>query len=59
MVKIKNDVSWVLYPGLESHPYHENAKKYMQNGFGCVLAFGIKGDVTAGAAFIDALQLAR
>ena len=55
----RDDVLWVSYPGLESHPYHENAKKYMQNGFGCVLAFGIKGGATVGAAFIDALQLAR
>lgn len=35
-------VSWVSYPGLESHPYHENAKKYLQNGFGAVLSFGVK-----------------
>lgn len=35
-------VSWVSYPGLESHPYHENAKKYLRNGFGGVLSFGIK-----------------
>lgn len=36
-------VSWVLYPGLKSHPYHENAKKYLTgNGFGCVLSFGVK-----------------
>ena len=34
----------------------------MQNGFGCVLAFGVKGGVkgsTNAGAFIDALQLAR
>jgi O-acetylhomoserine/O-acetylserine sulfhydrylase len=35
-------VSWVSYPGLESHPYHENAKKYLTNGFGGVLSFGVK-----------------
>jgi O-acetylhomoserine/O-acetylserine sulfhydrylase len=35
-------VSWVSYPGLESHPYHENAKKYLKNGFGAVLSFGVK-----------------
>jgi O-acetylhomoserine/O-acetylserine sulfhydrylase len=55
----RDDVLWVSYPGLESHPYHENAKKYMRNGFGCILAFGVKGDEKVGAAFIDALQLAR
>ncbi|PKY19705.1 O-acetylhomoserine/O-acetylserine sulfhydrylase [Rhizophagus irregularis] len=30
----------------------------MRNGFGCVLAFGVKGDANIGDAFIDALQLA-
>ncbi|KAH3664446.1 hypothetical protein WICMUC_005831 [Wickerhamomyces mucosus] len=35
-------VSWVSYPGLESHEYHENAKKYLKNGFGGVLSFGVK-----------------
>ncbi|KAH3668972.1 hypothetical protein OGAPHI_002727 [Ogataea philodendri] len=35
-------VSWVSYPGLESHEYHENAKKYLINGFGAVLSFGVK-----------------
>ncbi|CAB4399494.1 unnamed protein product [Rhizophagus irregularis] len=54
----RDDVLWVSYPGLESHPYHKNAKKYMRNGFGCVLAFGVKGDANIGDAFIDALQLA-
>ncbi|GME73708.1 unnamed protein product [[Candida] boidinii] len=35
-------VSWVSYPGLESHEYHENAKKYLKNGFGGVFSFGVK-----------------
>lgn len=52
-------VEWVWYPGLESHPYHENAKKYLRHGlFGSVLAFGIKGDLEAGKTFIDKVQLA-
>ena len=51
-------VSWVTYPGLEDHPYHEVAKKYLTNGFGAVLAFGIKGGADAGAKFIDSVQLA-
>ncbi|CDK26159.1 unnamed protein product [Kuraishia capsulata CBS 1993] len=42
-------VSWVSYPGLESHEYHENAKKYLHNGFGCVLSFGVKPLPTAAA----------
>ncbi|PWN47164.1 homocysteine synthase [Violaceomyces palustris] len=51
-------VSWVSYPGLESHPSHELAKKYLTNGFGGVLSFGIKGDESKGSAFVDSLKLA-
>ena len=53
------DVEWVWYPGLESHPYHENAKKYLRNGlFGSILSFGIKGGVEAGKSFINNVKLA-
>ncbi|HLU52231.1 MAG TPA: O-acetylhomoserine aminocarboxypropyltransferase/cysteine synthase [Acidimicrobiia bacterium] len=51
-------VSWVNYPGLESHPDHELAKKYLRNGFGAVLSFGIAGGYEAGKRFIDATRLA-
>ncbi|KAJ2828019.1 hypothetical protein GGI24_002503 [Coemansia furcata] len=50
-------VTWVSYPGLEDHPYHENAKKYLRNGYGGVLSFGIKGGITAGNTFISSLKL--
>lgn len=52
-------VEWVWYPGLESHPSHERAKKYLRKGlFGSVLAFGIKGGSAAGRAFVDNVELA-
>lgn len=51
-------VSWVSYPGLPDHPYHEAAKRYLRNGFGGVLAFGIRGGLEAGRALIDNLKLA-
>ncbi|CAN5852523.1 O-acetylhomoserine aminocarboxypropyltransferase/cysteine synthase [soil metagenome] len=51
-------VTWVAYPGLESHPYHEAAKKYIRYGFGAVLSFGIAGGYEAGKRFIDATVLA-
>ena len=51
-------VSWVLYPGLESHPTDQNAKKYLTNGFGGVLSFGLKGGQETGAKFVDSLKLA-
>jgi O-acetylhomoserine (thiol)-lyase len=50
-------VTWVSYPGLESHPHHQRARKYLKNGFGGVLAFGIKGGLAAGRKFIDAVKL--
>jgi O-acetylhomoserine (thiol)-lyase len=51
-------VTWVSYPGLPSHPYHANAKKYLRNGFGGVLSFGIAGGFDAGKRFIDHTVLA-
>jgi O-acetylhomoserine/O-acetylserine sulfhydrylase len=51
-------VEYVWYPGLASSPYHELAKKYLTNGFGGVLQFGIKGDKEKAAAFINELKLA-
>jgi O-acetylhomoserine/O-acetylserine sulfhydrylase len=52
------EVAWVSYPGLESHPYHESAKRYLTNGFGCVLSFGLTGGFESGKRFIDHTQLA-
>ncbi|KAJ1660987.1 hypothetical protein IWQ61_000141 [Dispira simplex] len=51
------NVEWVSYPGLESHPYHQNAKIYLKRGFGGVLTFGIKGGLRAAQIFIDSVQL--
>ncbi len=51
-------VAWVLYPGLESHPHHQRARKYLRNGFGPVLSFGIEGGLAAGKKFIDGVKLA-
>lgn len=51
-------VEFVWYPGLESSPYHALAQKYLTNGFGGVLQFGIKGGVENGRKFINSLKLA-
>lgn len=51
-------VSWVSYPGLDDHPYHANAKKYLRNGFGAVLSFGVAGGYEAGKQFINSTSLA-
>src|SRR3990167_9509279 len=54
-----NRVEWVWYPGLESHPYHESAKKYLNRGlFGSILAFGINGGLEAGKKFVNNVKLA-
>ena len=51
-------VTWVNYPGLPSHPNHELAKKYLPDGHGAILGFGIKGGQEAGIKFIDNVSLA-
>jgi O-acetylhomoserine (thiol)-lyase len=50
-------VSWVNYPGLDSSPDKERAKKYLPKGTGAILGFGIKGGSEAGRKFIDSLEL--
>jgi O-acetylhomoserine/O-acetylserine sulfhydrylase len=50
-------VEFVQYPGLKSSPYYELGKKYLKNGFGGVLNFGIKGTKENASKFIDALKL--
>ncbi|MBB2950304.1 MULTISPECIES: O-acetylhomoserine aminocarboxypropyltransferase/cysteine synthase family protein [unclassified Sphingobacterium] len=50
-------VEKVNYPGLKSSPSYANAQKYLKNGYGAVLSFQIKGDVTKADAFIDSLEL--
>jgi O-acetylhomoserine (thiol)-lyase len=50
-------VEWVSYPGLEDHPAHELAKKYLRNGFGSIVNFGIKGGRETGKKVIDHVAL--
>jgi len=50
-------VSWVTFPGLESHPDYAAAHKYLPKGPGAVLGFGIQGGLEAGRRFIERLQL--
>jgi len=50
-------VASVNYPGLESSPYHANAKKYLRNGFGGVLSFELKGSKENAISFVDNLKL--
>ena len=50
-------VNWVTYPGLEDDPNHAMAAKYLKNGFGGLVGFGIKGGLEAGKRFINSVQL--
>ncbi|SFM60758.1 O-acetylhomoserine sulfhydrylase [Ectothiorhodospira mobilis] len=50
-------VNWVHFSGLEDHPEHALAQKYMGGRPASILSFGIQGGREAGARFIDALQL--
>jgi len=52
------EVTWVNYPGLESHPDYKLAKKYLPDGQGAILGFGIKGGKDAGVKFINSVKLA-
>lgn len=51
------NVSWVSYPGLESHPSYEVAQKYFKKGHGALVGFGVKGGKEAGKKFINSLKL--
>lgn len=50
-------VSWVSYPGLEDHPSYSLGQKYLPNGQGAILTFGIKGGIEEGKKFINSLKL--
>jgi O-acetylhomoserine (thiol)-lyase len=50
-------VSWVNYAGLPSSRYYELSQKYLPNGCGAVMTFGIKGGLEAGKKLINSLEL--
>ncbi|MEY4437436.1 MAG: hypothetical protein RL100_900 [Actinomycetota bacterium] len=52
-----SQVESVNYAGLPSSPWHNAAKKYSPKGAGAIVSFEIKGGVSAGAKFVDALEL--
>jgi O-acetylhomoserine (thiol)-lyase len=53
------DVDWVNFTGLESHPNHSRARKYFtKDHFGSVLTFGVKGGYDSAKNFINNVKLA-
>jgi O-acetylhomoserine (thiol)-lyase len=51
-------VAWVAYPGLESHETHANAKRYLEGGFGGMIAVGLEGGYAAGKRLCEKCELA-
>jgi len=52
-------VEQVNYPGLESHPDHDIAKKQMIGGYGGMLSFSVKGGLEAINKFLPKLEYAH
>ena len=53
-----DEVEWINYPSLASHPDHELAKTLLPKGAGSILSFGIRGGRESGRKFIEAVNLA-
>src|SRR5580698_5715847 len=50
-------VAWVKYPGLKSSPYYALSQKYLPQGQGSIVTFGIKGGLEAGKKLIDNVKI--
>ena len=50
-------VAWVRYPGLPDDPTYSLASKYLKNGFGGMVVFGIKGGYDSAVKVIDNIKL--
>jgi len=50
-------IAWVNYPGLEEHPSHKLAVKYLKGNYGGLVGFGIGGGLEAGKRFIESVKL--
>ncbi len=50
-------VAWVNYPGLDDNRWSALRKKYMPEGGGALLTFGIQGGYEAGKRFINSVKL--
>ncbi|MDS0296119.1 O-acetylhomoserine aminocarboxypropyltransferase/cysteine synthase family protein [Halogeometricum luteum] len=51
-------VSWVNYPGLESHETHEEASKYLEGGYGGMITFGLAEGYEAARGTVNGVELA-
>lgn len=55
-LEASQEINWVKYPFLKSHPQYALAKKQMLKG-GNIIAFELKGGIDAGRNFINAIEL--
>jgi len=51
-------VSWVTYPGLESHETHDTASEYLDGGYGGMITFGLEDGYEAGRRVCEEVELA-
>jgi O-acetylhomoserine (thiol)-lyase len=51
-------IEYVNWAGLEEHPHHERALKYLPKGPGSVFSFGVKGGREVGQRLIESVELA-
>jgi len=56
-LKTHPSVTWVNYPGLEDHPSHKLAERYLKGQYGGIVGFGIKGGAESGKKFINSVKL--
>lgn len=56
-LKEQSAVEWVSYTGLSDHPSYSLVGKYLPNGQGAILTFGIKGGIEAGRKLINSVKL--
>lgn len=56
-LKKHQKVSWVRYPGLKDDPSYPTASKYLKNGYGGMVVFGLKGGYSAAVKVIDTIKL--
>jgi O-acetylhomoserine (thiol)-lyase len=52
------EVSWVNYPGLDSHPTHDNASEYLEGGYGGMITFGLEAGYDAARETVNGVELA-
>ena len=52
-------ISWVAYPGLESHETHDLATKYLDGGYGGMVAVGLEGGYDAAKRLCEGTEVAK